>query len=242
MRTFILAIFLIIYFLISLPYLLFLLIIKLFNNKLSRRLTYKYIKFTSSSLFWICGTKLHVEGREKLDTENYLIVANHYSLFDTPIVFDISNSPVGFFGKKELLYTPFINILIYLSGGYFLDRKNLKKGLKTILKGIERLKDGDNMVIFPQGTRVKDDKFLPFKKGSLKLATASNSKVIPVCIYGSDNIYEANGKKIKAADVYIYVFDPIETKGMSREEQKELSTKIENLIYSKYMEYKNNTI
>ncbi len=242
MRHILLGIVLVGYMILSIPYQIFLLILKLIDGGLSQYLAFRFLQNLSNKIFAVAGTRLHIEGKENLNHENYLIVANHYSLLDTPLVLKLSKHALGFFGKKELLYVPFLNIWLYLSGGYFLDRKSIRKGYKTIMKGIGRLSNGENMAIFPQGTRVKDGNFLPFKKGSFKLATASNSKIIPICIYGSENIYEANGKKIKPADVYVHVFEAIETEGMTKEEQKEISKKVENLIYSKYMEYKNNTI
>lgn len=56
-----------------------------------------------------------------------------------------------------------------------LNRDNIKEGMKTILKGIELIKNGSSVFIFPEGTRSKDEELLPFKEGSLKIAEKVNA-------------------------------------------------------------------
>ena len=68
----------------------------------------------------------------------------------------------------------------------FLDRKDIKQGLKTILEGIEKVKSGISICIFPEGTRNKvNDTFLPFHEGSFKIAEKSGCPIIPMSIYNS---------------------------------------------------------
>ncbi len=238
MRTFLVLLMLSLYMILSFPYQIFLLILKIFDSKASKYLAFRFLQNLSNNLLIVCGTNLHIEGKENLNTDNYLITSNHRSLFDTPLLVAITNEPISFVAKNNLAYFPFLNLWVYLIGGLFLDRSSIKKGLKTINKGIKKLSNGESMAIFPQGTRNKGEEFLPFKKGSFKLASSSGSKIVPVAIFGSDDIYENNGG-IKPADVYINIFEPIETKNLSKIEQKKVTDDVEKMIYDKYIEYKN---
>lgn len=87
----------------------------------------------------------------------------------------------GFVAKKEIEKVPLLNIWMRYLYCLFLDRKNMKEGLKTILTGIDYLKAGTSIVIFPEGTRNKSiDGVLPFHAGSFKLAEKSGCRIIPM--------------------------------------------------------------
>ncbi|MBC7960467.1 MAG: 1-acyl-sn-glycerol-3-phosphate acyltransferase, partial [Vallitaleaceae bacterium] len=91
----------------------------------------------------------------------------------------------------------------------FIDRDNLREGLKVIKEGIELLKNGHSIVIFPEGTRSKTAELLPFKKGSFKLATKSGVPVIPFAIKGTDDVFENNKFNLKPKTIYFTVGEPI---------------------------------
>jgi 1-acyl-sn-glycerol-3-phosphate acyltransferase len=112
----------------------------------------------------------------------------------------------------------------------FIDRSNIRESVKSINEGVENLKNGYNMCIFPEGTRSKGDQVGEFKKGSMKLALKSNSLVVPVAINGTYKVLEANGWKIKPADVSVKILKPIDTQSISKEEKKDLSNIIRNSI------------
>ncbi len=239
MRTIFTALALVIPLIIALPYQILVLIIKIFDDRTARMLSYKFLRMLSMLIFWAAGVNLHIESIENMECDHYLIVANHRSILDILCIVIASKKPMSFIGKKSLLKVPVLNLWMYMIGCLFLDRKSLKKGFATMMKGIDKMKNDENMGIFPQGTRNKGDEFLPFKMGSFKLATESDAKVIPMTIFGTDNILEANETlKVSKADVYVKIFDPIETKDLTDEEKKGLSKKTEKLVYDKYMEYK----
>ena len=92
----------------------------------------------------------------------------------------------------------------------FLDRSDMRAGMQMILTGIDYIKKGISICIFPEGTRSKDGKMLPFKEGSMKMATKTGCPIIPIAISNSAQIWEAhfpNGA-------------PIYPKELSKEEQK----------------------
>ncbi len=105
---------------------------------------------------------------------------------------------------------PFIGWWMAAMDGLFLDRTSPRQGLKTILTAIERIKDGESFAIFPEGTRSQSEEFLPFKQGSLKLASKSGAVIVPIAIRGTVDVFENNGLNLKPATVYFSVGEPID--------------------------------
>ena len=121
----------------------------------------------------------------------------------------------------------------------FLDRDNIKQGLATILAGIEKLKSGISIFIFPEGTRNKvNDSFLPFHAGSFKLAEKSGCPVIPVALNNTAAIFEDNFPKIKKAHVIIEYGKPIYIGELEKEDKKNIANYVSGCIEEMYMKNK----
>ena len=115
-------------------------------------------------------------------------------------------------------------------GGLFINRKNPRKALKTINAGIEKIKKGGAMIIFPEGHRSRGQGLLPFHPGSLKLATQSGAVIVPVAIKGTWEIFEKN-YRLNIVPVGITFCQPVPTAGLLPEERKQvLADRIYNII------------
>lgn len=194
------------------------------------KLTSKWAKF----VMWLSGAKLTVHGLENLPkNETVLFVGNHQSNFDIPIVMSSIPEPRGFIAKKELENWPIISMWMKYINCVFMDRSNMRKSAEAIVTGIQTLKSGYSMVVFPEGTRSKGKKVEEFKAGSFKLALKSKVKIVPITIDGSYKLLEANGKKIKSSDVNFYIHKPIDITKLSKEEISELNTTVRNIVVSK---------
>lgn len=113
----------------------------------------------------------------------------------------------------------------------FIDREDARQGLKTILLGIEYIKSGASLVIFPEGTRSKSDKeMLPFKDGSFKLATKTGCPIVPLAINNTSAIFEDQFPKIKKAHIIIEFLEPIYIENLSQEEIKNLTSSTQEII------------
>ena len=105
----------------------------------------------------------------------------------------------------------------------FLDRKDIKQGLKTILQAADYVKSGISVCIFPEGTRNKnadETDMLPFHDGSFKIATRAKSPIIPIAISNSANIWEANFPKMSPTHVVIEYGKPIIPSELDRDTQR----------------------
>ena len=107
-------------------------------------------------------------------THQSFYIGNHRSYFD--IVLSYSRCPIrtGYIAKKEMERYPLLSNWMRYLHCLFLDRKDIKQGLKTILTAIEKIKSGISICIFPEGTRNKNKdelELLPFHEGSFKIAS-----------------------------------------------------------------------
>ncbi|MGL5151455.1 MAG: lysophospholipid acyltransferase family protein [Clostridium sp.] len=194
------------------------------------KFTYKWAKFVIK----LSGMKLKVFGQDNVPTnETVLFVGNHQSYFDIPLLMNGIDKPKGFIAKDELGSWPLISTWMKLIRCVFMDRKNLRKSAEAIVKGINILKDGYSMVIFPEGTRANGYDMLPFKAGSFKLALKSKVKIIPVTIDGSFKLLEATGK-LNPCEVNLYFHEAIDTNSLSKEEIEELPSRVQEIIKSKF--------
>lgn len=104
----------------------------------------------------------------------------------------------------------------------FLDRENIREGVKAILDGVSKVKSGTSIWIFPEGTRNDAEDYLdlmPFKEGSLKIAQKTGCPVVPVAITGTAEAFENHLPKIKSSDVTIEFGKPFIIKGLEPEQK-----------------------
>ena len=116
----------------------------------------------------------------------------------------------------------------------FIDRDDIKQGLKVILAAIDQVKNGISVCVFPEGTRCKnkDDltDVLPFKEGTFKIATKSKCKIVPMAIVGTNEIFEDQFPWVKKRHVTIKYGTPIDPVSLSKDEQKHIGVYCRNVI------------
>lgn len=172
----------------------------------------------------IAGVTVTVKGIENIPKDGAaLYVGNHRSYFDILVGYTTVPGQIGFVAKKEMESIPLLSDWMANVNCLFLNRKDLKEGLKTILQGIDNIRRGVSVWIFPEGTRNKNEELLdlmPFKEGSLKIAEKSGCPVIPVAIFGTAEIFEKHLPRITPAHVTIEFGAPFLIKELSPEERK----------------------
>lgn len=184
----------------------------------------KIIQFMFRLLLKTSGVNVTVKGLENIPKDTaVLYVGNHRSYFDILVGYTTVPDLVGFVAKKEMLKFPLLRSWMVHVNCLFLDRQDIKAGLKTILEGIEKVKNGISMWIFPEGTRNKAEDELDlmlFKEGSLKIAEKSGCPVIPVAMTRTADIFEKQAPVIKPTNITVYYGKPIYLKELEPEVRK----------------------
>lgn len=194
----------------------------------------RIIQAVFKGVLWISGVKVTVIGEENVPKDApVLYIGNHRSFFDIPLTYPRCPIRTGYVAKKELEKVPLLSSWMKYLHCLFLDRTDIKQGLKTILTAIEKVKSGISICIFPEGTRNKNEKetdLLPFHEGSFKIATRAKCPIIPMAISGSVNLWEAHFPKIKPCHVVIEYGKPIYVDQLDKETQKHIGAYTQNIL------------
>lgn len=190
-----------------------------------------YVHWGFRTVEKLTGSKVTVKGLENIPKDRPVVyISNHQSIYDIVVTYSRIPGLCGFIAKKSLLEIPILGWLMKRLYSLGIDRENLKDGLKVILKAIDEAKNGISICIYPEGTRSKDGEVHEFHAGSFKVATKSGCPVIPVAVNGTRGILEYHFPNIKKSNVTLTFGKPIETKNMSRDEQKELPKRVREEI------------
>lgn len=239
-RLILVAVYLFLFLVLSIPVLIAEWIIGKFNPGLKDRSSKAIVGWGFRCITLLAGTKVIVEGLENIPKDSAaLFVGNHRSYFDIVLTYACFPGITGYVAKKEMNRYPLLCNWMRNIRCLFLDRDNIKEGLKTILRGAEEVKSGVSLCIFPEGTRNRvNDTFLPFRDGSFKIAEKGGVPVVPMAILNSASIFEDHIPWIRKATVVIAFEPPIYLREMDRESKKNLGVHVSNLISEKYFELK----
>ena len=186
-------------------------------------------------ILWITGAKVTVIGEENVPKDQaVLYVANHRSYFDILLTYSRCPIRTGYVAKKEMERYPLLSNWMRNLYCLFLDREDIKQGLKTILTAVDKVKSGISICIFPEGTRNKntdDLDMLPFHEGSFKIATKTKCPIIPIAINNSADIFEAHFPKIRPAKVVVEYGKPIYPDELDKETKKHLGEYTQGIIH-----------
>lgn len=240
LRFILVVIFVVLFLILSIPVMLVEWIIGKFNMDIKNRSSLAIVNWGFRCVIFLSGTKVIVLGEENVPKDKaVLYVGNHRSFYDIILTYVRVPRLCGYVSKKEMLKIPLLSIWMKYLHCLFLDRDNIKEGLKTILEAIEQVKSGISVCIFPEGTRNKTaDTFLPFHEGSFKIAEKSGAPIIPMTIVNSAAIFEDHFPRIKRATVVIEYGTPIMVSGLPKEEKKAIGAKVQGIIAETYFKNK----
>lgn len=194
----------------------------------------RLIQGTFKFILLVAGTKVTVIGEENVPKDSpVLYIGNHRSYFDILLTYSRCPIRTGYVAKKEMEKIPLLSNWMKYLHCLFLDRKDIKQGLKTILTAIEKVKSGISICIFPEGTRNKaedETEMLEFHEGSFKIASKSGCPIIPVSMNNTAEIFEAHFPRIKSCHVVVEYGKPIYVKELDKNDQKHLGTYTQNII------------
>lgn len=239
-RFLLVVIFVVLFLVLSIPLLVAEWIIGKFNQDLKDRSSLAIVNWAFRQVIRIAGTKVIVLGEENVPKDTaVLYVGNHRSYFDILLTYVRVPRPTGYVAKKEMAKYPLLsNWMCYLHC-LFLDRQNVKEGLKTILTAIDKVKSGISICIFPEGTRNKTaDTFLPFHEGSFKIAEKGDVPIVPMTLVNAADIFEDHLPRIKKTTVVLEYGKPIYVKELDKETRKSLSTYVSGMIAETYFRNK----
>ncbi len=156
------------------------------------------------------GVKVKITGLEHILTDQpQIFVSNHQGYFDIFALSGFLPVQIRWVAKSSLFKIPFMGWAMTAAGYIQVERGDRKKSYQAFIQTVEKVKQGNSVIIFPEGTRSEDGTVGPFKKGSNLIASRSNSPMVPVTIIGSGDIIKKGSAIINPGTVQIILSPPI---------------------------------
>jgi 1-acyl-sn-glycerol-3-phosphate acyltransferase len=183
-------------------------------------------------------TKLWVVGCENLHPEEtYIYMSNHESWMDIPAIFGAVPSKLRMVSKKGIMQIPILGKAMANAGFVALDRRNLKSAIRQLEQAKERLKEGISIWIAPEGTRTRDGKMGPFKKGGFYLARELKKPIVPVFIEGAALVLPADSIMVNTnRSIVVHFLPPISCEEVASLSLPEVMDKVRAVLLNKQME------
>jgi 1-acyl-sn-glycerol-3-phosphate acyltransferase len=195
-------------------------------------------KIWAPALLKIVGGKVEVIHPENIDlTIPQIIVANHSSHFDIPILFAHIDYPIYFIAKKELKRIPFFGWACSAIGMVWIDRKNKGKAAQSMKDAGEQIKKGKTIITFPEGTRTKTGQINLFKRGSFALAQTTGLDIMPICIINSRPLHPPGKFRFRPAKVTVVFGEKICTADHMNKTAEQYAKYVEWQIMLMYQKY-----
>lgn len=180
---------------------------------------------------FLAGTRLVLEGGERLGgLRNTVVMANHVSHLDAPILFQILDVDFKAILKKELMRLPVFARVMRNAGFIEVDRRDRAQAAEAILKAGRSLQQGNTFLVFPEGTRSPTGELGEFKRGGFVAALNAGSRIVPVAVHGTRELMPRGGFRILPGTVRVRVLDPVEAGRYSYEDRDKLVEEVRGRI------------
>jgi 1-acyl-sn-glycerol-3-phosphate acyltransferase len=188
----------------------------------------------SRRLLLQANVTLHIEGLERAPAnEAFVVMSNHQSHYDIPVMFQALRRRVRMVAKQELFKIPGWGPAMRMAGFVEIDRKDRVAAIQSLESAKQAIAQGTSIWIAPEGTRGPGDKLLPFKQGGFHLALGSGARILPVSIDGTNRVLPAHGRIVTpGVEVRVTVHDPVRPAQYGQERREELAARVRQAIAS----------
>ncbi len=189
-------------------------------------------KFWAQWYLWSTALPITVTGRENLEAgRSYLYIGNHSSALDIVIALAYLPRPIIFMAKQELFRLPLFGWSMRAMGSIAVNRSNRVEARKSVDRALTVLRTKSlSMIFYPEGTRTRTGKMLPFKKGVFRLALRSGMPLVPVAIKGSFKALPPGGLSLTSTPIYVTIGRPIETANLTDDDLEPLRRQTQSSI------------
>ncbi len=167
----------------------------------------------------ICGVTTTVRGVEHLvPGQGYVYVSNHASMFDIPAVIAAIPDQIRIVYKRELHWIPLFGWGLKFGSYIAIDRGRSTKAQKSLEEAVRKIRNGESVLLYAEGTRTLDGKLQPFKRGAFHIAVRAGVPVVPLTINGSFRILPKHSISVHPGHVELILEKPISLSGMQGKE------------------------
>jgi 1-acyl-sn-glycerol-3-phosphate acyltransferase len=185
------------------------------------------------AVVWIAraaGMRTRVEGLENIPARTCLFAANHTSNADPPAIVGAIPRRIAILAKKSLFAIPIVGTAFRLAQFVPVDRANPEQAAASIDLAVEEMKKGVSFLIYPEGTRSRDGRLLPFRRGAFVLAIRAGVPVVPVACSGAHRLVPKNSYRISPGEIVVRFCPPIDAAEYPMERRSELAARVHDAI------------
>jgi 1-acyl-sn-glycerol-3-phosphate acyltransferase len=181
----------------------------LLRNDIS--LLYRWAMWIANAGLKIGGIRIDVTGREQLDPQQrYIFMSNHVSNLDPPLLLPLLPGRTSVFLKRSLMKIPVLGYAMRLGRFVPVDRDGSVESAKQSVETARQvLESGLHVMTFVEGTRSRDGRLLPFKKGPFYLAMETGAPVVPVSIWGTESMMKKGSVSIIPGTAHVVFHAPL---------------------------------
>jgi len=207
-------------------------IVSYFDND-GRFFHLRVVRPWARAVLWLAGAHVTIYGQENANQENIscIVVMNHQSNLDIPLIVHSVPLQLKFIGKIELQRIPIFGTAVARSGHFFINRNDHQAALEGIKAAGESVREkGMSLVFAPEGTRSADGRLLPFKKGAFVMAIETGLPILPVTIDGTTRRLPKGSLRARAGPVKVTIHPMVSTKGLNYDDRDGLVEKVRKII------------
>jgi 1-acyl-sn-glycerol-3-phosphate acyltransferase len=177
----------------------------------------------SRVMLWAAGITTEVHSPERMaGGAPQIYMSNHLSWFDIPALASVLPR-YKFVAKAELFKVPIFGAAIRAVGMVPIERQAGRAALAAYDIAAERIRAGNSVVVFPEGSRGYDYPIRPFKKGPFILAIAAGVPIVPVLLYGTRDVFAKGTMLVRPGPLHVHLLEPVPTAGLDSSDRDELA-------------------
>ena len=182
---------------------------------------------------WLSLCRVNSSGHENLDENtSYVFIANHQGAFDIFLIYGFLNQNIKWVQKASLRKVPFAGKASEIAGHVFVDNTSIASRRDTIIKAKKEIVGGVSMMMFPEGSRSKDGKMQPFRRGAYRVAMDMGLPIVPITINGPFDVLRVKSMKLNPGKLELIIHKPIPTANLEQKDLRALMNQTKEIIYS----------
>jgi 1-acyl-sn-glycerol-3-phosphate acyltransferase len=177
----------------------------------------------SRVMLWAAGITTDVHNPERMaGGAPQIYMSNHLSWFDIPALASVLPR-YKFVAKAELFKVPIFGPAIRAVGMVPIERQAGRAAFAAYDIAAERIRAGNSVVVFPEGSRGYDYPLRPFKKGPFVLAIAAGVPIVPVLLYGTRDVFAKGTMLVRSGPLHVHLLEPVPTAGLDSSDRDEIA-------------------
>jgi 1-acyl-sn-glycerol-3-phosphate acyltransferase len=193
------------------------------------------IRLWARSLLATAGVRHEAEGLERLPGGHCVLVCNHQSHYDVPLIFAHVPKHLRYVAKMELSRIPVFGQALRLTGNIFVERSGSQQDRQRLEEAVKAVRERVSVMFFAEGTRSPDGTLRPFKKGAATMAIQAQVPLVPMAVSGTRHILPKGGRSVRwGQKVALVVGESLSTRGLTLENRTELTRRLQAAVAQLY--------